>query len=1063
MAKGHRIEIYINDILFSILEDYQVGQFDLNGQIALQLHSGAGPVKLQFRNIKLEDHGESKAETGEKKKPKKEKGVVPKDAPNIGFEKGNLTGWKVAGNIKALPTKTGAVAARGLPGSNADGKFWIGTYENGNMDGPRGELTSKTFRVTHPWGGLLVGGGSGNETRVEIVDDSSKKVIATFKGAQNESMTRMAVNLQKYKGKKIFVRVVDKASGGWGHINYDDFRFYNKKPKAYSGNAGGGRLASSPLLWHLKKNPNQEDLHETAKGMFVPEGFEVSTVASEPVIRQPIAFDFDAKGRIWVAESVQYPRVAKKGEGKDRIVILEDKDGDGTYETKKVFLDKLEFISGFAIGYGGVFVSSAPDLFFVADKDGDDKPDGPRKVLWTGFNTADTHETPNSFMWGNDGWLYGCHGMYNPSHVFDPKKPNEKLYIESCVWRLHPVTNKFEVYANGGSNQWGLDYNQYGDMFMTHCRSAWGLGPVTQVFRDGHYWAQQNKNHKPFVAAPPKGYRQYEIGENLFFKSIAAYGHGEGGAGFRGSKFIFGGHSHVGTMVYLGDNWPDEYRGQLYTMNLHGSQMNRELMFQKDSAWFSHSYGRDQLYSDDPEFLGVHLKYGPDGAVYFSDWADKQQCHNKRFEIWNRTNGRIFRMAWKATDKRVKVDLNSASNKKLVGYLSHKNQWFSHMAQHVLRQRRAAGKSTSDVVGELEKLTLDTANPNRFRALVALDAAGGLKPALIAKLLADKDQHIVKQTIIYATESKLSDSKLGEQLVKLAGTTPSAVVRLHLALAAQNRIAEPYARQIVETLAMRPEDADDRFVGKAIWFAYHKYAEQDGTAALSLAKKTPLPQLMRGIFWNQAKKDLSGVMAAALELKSDQQAGDIVSMILLLHQSTKKLDVPEDWKALKKRALASKNPNIEQHVKDLDGRFTGKVIVKDKVEVIGKPIAGAREVKIDCVRSLKYAQKSIGVKAGEAIKLVFTNKDGIPHNVVIVDQGAAEKVGKAADKMAGQADAVDKHYVPDMPEVLAASPVLAAEQKCIIYFRAPKKAGDYPFICTFPGHWRAMSGVVKVN
>ena len=334
IANGHRTEIHINGVHFSTLEDYQEGEADLKGLIALQLHSGPGPAKVQFKNITLKKLKSNNIATGE---------TAPKD---------------------------------------------------------------------------------------------------------------------------------------------------------------------SPVLMHLGKNPTDTNPKATTtNNMFVPAGFKVETVATEPLLRQPIAFTFDHKGRIWIAEAFAYPRRAPEGQGKDRLVILEDKNGDGKYETHKIFADNLNLISGFEIGYGGVFVGTAPTIAFIPDKNGDDKPDGPPEVLLDGWDIRDTHETPNSFMWGHDGWLYGTHGLYNNSFVGKPGTPREeRIRVNAAVWRYHPLTKKFEVYAQGGSNQWGLDINADGAMFMTHCRSAWGLGPVTQVFRDGHYWSQENRDHFDFIATHKRGY-----------------------------------------------------------------------------------------------------------------------------------------------------------------------------------------------------------------------------------------------------------------------------------------------------------------------------------------------------------------------------------------------------------------------------------------------------------------------------------------------------------------------------------------------------------------------------
>ncbi|MFP6666537.1 MAG: PVC-type heme-binding CxxCH protein, partial [Pirellulales bacterium] len=147
--------------------------------------------------------------------------------------------------------------------------------------------------------------------------------------------------------------------------------------------------------------------------MTLVDGFQVQVFAGEPDIGQPIAFCYDAKGRIWVVENYNYrTRGNHTTDQSTKLAILEDADGDGKFDKKKYFTEKLTFSSGIAVGHGGVWVGAPPNLVFIPDADGDDKPDGPPKVLLEGWGIHDRHETLNSFLWGPDGWLYGCHGVF---------------------------------------------------------------------------------------------------------------------------------------------------------------------------------------------------------------------------------------------------------------------------------------------------------------------------------------------------------------------------------------------------------------------------------------------------------------------------------------------------------------------------------------------------------------------------------------------------------------------------------------------------------------------------
>ena len=174
---------------------------------------------------------------------------------------------------------------------------------------------------------------------------------------------------------------------------------------------------------------------DAARQMTVPSGFQVKLAAGEPKIHQPIGFTIDHRGRLWVAEAYTYPRRAPEGKGKDKIVILEDTNGDGTLDSRKVFIEGLNLVSGLEVGFGGVWVGAAPYLMFIPDRNGDDRPDGDPKVLLDGFGYQDTHETLNSFIWGPDGWLYGCHGVFTHSRIGKPGTTSEAAHADErrCV------------------------------------------------------------------------------------------------------------------------------------------------------------------------------------------------------------------------------------------------------------------------------------------------------------------------------------------------------------------------------------------------------------------------------------------------------------------------------------------------------------------------------------------------------------------------------------------------------------------------------------------------------
>ncbi|MDP6721499.1 MAG: dehydrogenase, partial [Pirellulaceae bacterium] len=568
-------------------------------------------------------------------------------------------------------------------------------------------------------------------------------------------MKRVVVDLKAYAGKKIQVRLVDENPGGWGHLNFDDFRFHATKPTFAQ--TTSSPLNANPILSQLVRNPAATSrggaASETIKKMHLPAGFIAELIAAEPQVYQPIAFTFDARGRIWVVEGLSYPQKRPAGEGLDRILIFSDEDGDGQFESRNLFIEGLNLASGLEVGFGGVWVGAAPQLLFIPDRDQNDQPDSAPQVLLDGFGSQDTHETLNSFTWGPDGWLYGNQGVFNYSRIGKPdSSDDERVELRAGIWRYHPIRHQFEVFAHGGSNQWGLDFNEYGQLFMTHCRSRWGGGPTTHVIQGAHYWNQSNRNYADFVSGTaPAGYpflRNYLL-------ASARYGHGEGGAGKPGSRAVYGGHSMVGTMIYLGDNWPDSYRNHLFTHNLHGHQINHQVNRRDGSGYNTVHEGNDVFFCEDLRHIGVDLKYGPDGAVYTIDWHDQRLCHNPNVEQWDRTNGRIYRIAYAESFMPVRVNLAQLVDQALVKMLLHKNDWYVRTALRLLRERAVEEKISPAIRGELFSLAQNHPDTSRrLRGLWALHAVGGMDDRIAMQLLQDDSDYVRAWTIQLVTDDR---------------------------------------------------------------------------------------------------------------------------------------------------------------------------------------------------------------------------------------------------------------------------------------------------------------------
>jgi putative membrane-bound dehydrogenase-like protein len=323
---------------------------------------------------------------------------------------------------------------------------------------------------------------------------------------------------------------------------------------------------NSPAFIRPPKRPALKP-EDAATKFSVPEGFEVRIFAYEPDVINPVGMSWDERGRLWVAELYEYPLGAKPGEKpRDRIKILEDTDADGRADKVTVFADGFNLISGILVGNGGVYVGQAPDFLFLEDTDGDDKADK-RTVLKTGFGLHDRHELLNGFTWGPDGWLYMTHGVFTHSRVKDPNDPNDDgVKVDAAVARYHPRTKKFEVFADGTSNPWGVDFDREGNAFISACV----IDHLFHVAPGGLYVRQGGTPPNPF---------SYGL-----LPSIVDHKH------FRAA--------YAGAQVYQGHMYPEQYKGTIMMGNIHQSAINHDTLTKVGSS-FRASANKDFLVAND--------------------------------------------------------------------------------------------------------------------------------------------------------------------------------------------------------------------------------------------------------------------------------------------------------------------------------------------------------------------------------------------------------------------------------------------------------------------------------
>ncbi len=446
--------------------------------------------------------------------------------------------------------------------------------------------------------------------------------------------------------------------------------------------------------------PKPMPAKEVAATMQLPPGFKATCFASEPDVVEPIAFTIDTRGRLWVVESQAYPNWQKSGTGKDRVVILEDTDGDGVHDKRTVFLENGRNLTGIELGFGGVWLLSAPEMIFIPVNEGEDKPAGPAKVLLDGWNTEIKHNIVSNLTWGMDGWLYGCHGITLKSKVGKPGTPDDhRKVFDCCIWRYHPTKEHFEVVCWGSTNPWGLDYDQYGNWFMTNCV----IDHVFQVVPNAHYIRMFGNDPNPYIYHPLPG--------------CADHKHWGGGKWTEGGRFDdnLGGHAHSGLMIYQEGNWPKEYHNGLFTLSIHGKRLQQEKIDYKGPVAIAR-HKPDVLKVKDSWFMGVQAKPGPDGGVYIIDWNDTGECHS--YVNTQKKTGRIYKITY-GTPEPWKKDLSKFSDAELVAL--HKEQgkeWHIRQARRLLQERKSTALDGLTAMVDDKELPI----PNRLRAMWTLHA-----------------------------------------------------------------------------------------------------------------------------------------------------------------------------------------------------------------------------------------------------------------------------------------------------------------------------------------------------
>jgi putative heme-binding domain-containing protein len=508
------------------------------------------------------------------------------------------------------------------------------------------------------------------------------------------------------------------------------------------------------------------------KSFKVAEGFEVNLFAANPLITKPIQMNFDSAGRLWIATSAVYPHIVPGAVADDKIIVLEDRDGDGRAEISRVFADKLLIPTGVEIGDGGAYVANSTELIHLKDTDGDGNADQTRVIL-SGFGTEDTHHILHTLRWGHDGQIYFNQSIYIHSHIETPH--GVRRLDGGGVWQFRPKTLQLDVFIKGLVNSWGHTIDPWGQSFGTDGAGGEGIN----YFFPG----------VTFLTSP---------GAKRFMKGLNP-----------------GSPKHCGAEMLSGRHLPEDWRGDIITNDFRAHRVCR-FKISEDGAGYASKEMPELIVSTDVAFRPVDVKIGPDGAIYIADWYNPIIQHGEvdfRDPRRDHVHGRIWRITAKDRPLVERPKLVDASIPQLLDFLKAPEKWTRLHAKRQLAERdpHAVQTELASWIAGLDPEDADEPH-HRLEALWAYQTIDFPEPALLAQLLRDSDHRIrAAATRVLSQWHDRIPNAFGLLAVQIADDHPR--VRLE-AVRALTHFPTERSAELAMSILSRPMD---RFLDFALW------------------------------------------------------------------------------------------------------------------------------------------------------------------------------------------------------------------------------------------------------
>ena len=570
------------------------------------------------------------------------------------------------------------------------------------------------------------------------------------------------------------------------------------------------------------------DPAESLKAIEAAEGFRVELAAHEPQVVEPLSATFDENGRMYVAEFYGYPRQPRPGEaGTGRIRMLEDRDGDGYYETAQVFADKLVWPTGVAVWKGGLFVSAPPDVLYFKDTDGDGRADV-RKQIYTGFGVTNEQQMLNNIMWGVDHKIYASTGG-NGGYIRPGGQPEaEPVSVYNRDFRFSPVSLEMEL--TNQTFQFGYTFDEWFNRYV--CRAgSFGRHVVMPpgylernpyLFFDLHgYLTMGSMEVNPLTqgrlpiyrSSPIERWRKIREARRIFAGRIARL---EEGGRENYQEFAA---AWAGVKVYTGHAYPEEYRGNIFTGAATANLFHRRVL-EPDGVTFKavrrEPEGKEFLRSSHNWFRPINSVNAPDGTLYVLDMCRELVEHGHVPErvlehldfSRGSEHGRIYRVAPLDFKTPPAPRLGEAGIQELVGHLEHPGGWWRETAHRLIfeRQDKAA-------VPLLRRLLKESERPlARMHSFWSLHGLGALRNEDVARALSDSSPGVREHAVPHAEQRMKRSGRLFRKILEMAGDE-NPRVRLRVALA----LGEIGDRRVLPALVkIARSDAGDRWIRNSV-------------------------------------------------------------------------------------------------------------------------------------------------------------------------------------------------------------------------------------------------------